>query len=309
MSEYPPPSSGLPDPLLYSLTSAASLIYLTFWQSRERTTKRKKTGKGATSPPKMLARVYEAKVPAQLLRAVSWAWCFRMGWKALLCFFCYLSLQLSYAKSKSSPGCCTAAHCGWLPGRESSAGGAELPGMPAASCPCLLLSAPQPAGEWSMETPQLRGCSMQGYGRDSEMGSQLGECWGTEQELWKNGKLYPLPNKQKLVMDWEIITEEYTRNRLLLQIANNVFKIKCQTSVFLLSPPHFCSSKIFRSGCASIMAAIKLRFTSTSLKLTSCETVTQETGQIRLYGAWFGLKTILFQLRKVEPMEILCQNI
>lgn len=158
--------------------------------------------------PKMLHT--GAKVPAQLFRAVTWAWCFRMGRKALLGFLCYLSPQLSCAKSKSSPGCCTAAHCGWLP-RRVSAGGAELPGMPAASCPCLLLGAPQPAGERSMETPQLPGCRMQGYKRDSKMGNQPGECWGTEQELamsWKHGKLCPLPNNQKLVMDWEIITEE-----------------------------------------------------------------------------------------------------
>lgn len=133
----------------------------------------------------------------------------------------------------------------WLAARETSAGRVELPGMPAASCPCLLLSAPQPAGERSMETSQLPGCRMQRYERASRMGSQLGGCWGTEQERamsWKNGK--PEAGDGLRHNYWWVIILE---TNYFCRLQTFFFLIKCQISVFVLSPPHFCNSKNFQN--------------------------------------------------------------
>lgn len=151
----------------------------------------------------MLTQVYEAKAPAQLFRAVTWAWCFRMGQKTLLCFLCYLSLQLSCAKSKSSPGCCTATHCGWLPGRavlvELSSPGCRLPAAPA--CCSVLLS--------QLESDPWKHHNCQGAGRS---GMKEHQGWGASLEdaggQSRRGLWAEKTANQKLVMDWDIITDE-----------------------------------------------------------------------------------------------------
>lgn len=131
---------------------------------------------------------------------------------------------------------------------------------------------------------------MQGYGKrlkDGEpawrmLGDRAGE--GYELKKWQTLSSSQQPEAGDGLRDnyLRVIIEKQTTS---VDCKQFFCLIKCQSSVFLLSPPHFCSSKIFRTDCASIMATIKLWFTSVSLKLTSCETVTKETGQIGLYGA------------------------
>lgn len=234
----------------------------------------------------MLTQMYEAKAPAQLLRAVTWAWCFRMGGKALLCFLCYLSLQLSCAKSKSSPGCCTAAHCGWLPGRavlvELSSPGCRLPAAPAC---CSALLSQLESDPWKHHDCHGAGC--RGTKQPQRWGASAANAGGESRRGLRAEKMAncPLPNNQKLVIAREIITEGvimletdyFCRLQTIFFLKLNV---KHHSSCFLLLIS--AAVKFSRTGCASIMAAIKLWFTSTSLKLTSCESVMQETGQIGL---------------------------
>lgn len=92
-----------PSPLQPYFSCLPHLLHL-FCQGWEGATKRCKTGMGATSPPKMLIQVYEAKVSAQLWRAVTRVCSFIMGLKAPLSFLCYLRPQLHRAESKSCTG-------------------------------------------------------------------------------------------------------------------------------------------------------------------------------------------------------------
>lgn len=96
---------------LGSQTSSAALLWLpppftaSLLSGLGRSNKKKcKTGIGATSPPMMLTQLCEAKVSAQLWRAVTKISSFLMGLKPPLCFLCYLRPQLRRAKSKSCSG-------------------------------------------------------------------------------------------------------------------------------------------------------------------------------------------------------------
>lgn len=236
----------------------------------------------------MLTQVYGAKVPAQLLRALTWAWCFRMGQKALICFLCYLSSQLSCAKSKSSPGCCTAARCGWLPGRvvlvELSSPGCRLPAAPAC---CSALLSQLESDPWKHHNYQGAGCrGTKQTQRWEPAWRMLGDRAGAGYELkkWQTLSSPQQPEAGDGLRDnyWRVILLE-TDYFCRLQTFNFLkLNVKHQSSCFLLLI--FPAVKILRTGCASIMAAIKpaLQFTSTSLNLTLCETVTKETGQTGL---------------------------
>lgn len=129
---------------------------------------------------------------------LNWAWYFRMGRKALLCFLRYLSSQLSCAKSKSSPGCYTAAQCGWLPGRGSSVGVAELLGcwLPAAPACCSALLSQLESDPWKHHNCQGAGC--RGTKETQRQGASLENVGGQSRcKLWAEKKWQTLSSPQQ----------------------------------------------------------------------------------------------------------------